>query len=166
MRPVPMPILLVALTVLYFVAGKLGLSFATVHTSASAVWPGTGIALGAFLIWGHRVWPAIFIGAFAVNATTAGNVFSSLGIAAGNTIEGVVGAILVTYFANGAKCFERARDVFKFVGLAGMVATAISATIGVTTLSALGFAPWNDFEAIWITWWLGDATGALIVTPV
>src|SRR6185369_17713204 len=131
---------------------KLGLSFATVHASSSAVWPPTGVALGAFLLYGNRVWPAIFVGAFAVNATTAGNIFSSLGIAAGNTIEGMVGAMLVTRFANGAACFERARDVFKFAGLAAIVATAISATLGVMTLCVLGFASWLNFEAIWLTW--------------
>ena len=161
-----MPLILIALAVVYFITGKLGLSFATVHASSSAVWPPTGIALGAFLLYGNRVWPAIFVGAFAVNATTAGNIFSSLGIAAGNTIEGIVGAMLVTRFANGAACFERARDVFKFAGLAAIVATAISATLGVMTLCVLGFASWLNFEAIWLTWWLGDMAGALVVTPV
>jgi integral membrane sensor domain MASE1 len=56
--------LLGALVIVYFFAGKLGLHFAFVHASASAVWPPTGIALGAALLFGFRVWPAIFIGAF------------------------------------------------------------------------------------------------------
>jgi len=158
--------LLVALAAVYFVAGKLGLSFATVHSSASAVWPPTGIALGAFLIWGNRVWPAIFVGAFLVNITTAGSIATSLGIAAGNTIEGFAGAYLVNRFAGGAGCFFRARDVFKFVGLAAVVATALSATIGVASLELGGYASAEQAEAIWLTWWLGDASGALIVTPL
>jgi signal transduction histidine kinase len=157
---------LAALTALYFVAGKLGLSFATLHSNASAVWPGTGIALGAFLLFGNRVWPAIFVGAFLVNITTAGSVWTSLGIAAGNTLEGLVGAFLVNRFAGGKACFEQARDVFKFAGLAAIVATTVSATVGVTTLSLGGYARWQDFGPIWLTWWLGDAAGALIVTPL
>jgi signal transduction histidine kinase len=167
MRPAPAtPLLLIALAAFYFLAGKLGLSFATVHSNASAVWPPTGIALAALLVYGNRAWPAIFVGAFLVNVTTAGNIATSVGIAAGNTLEGVAGAYLVGRFAGGAACFERARDVFRFAGLAAVLATTISATIGVTTLSLAGFARWDDFAAIWITWWLGDAAGALIVAPL
>jgi signal transduction histidine kinase/CheY-like chemotaxis protein len=167
MRPAPSTLaLLAALTALYFVAGKLGLTFATVHSSASAVWPPTGIALGAFLLFGNRAGPAIFVGAFLVNVTTAGSVFTSLGIAAGNTLEGMAGAYLVQRYASGTACFDRARDVFRFAALAAVIATAISATLGVATLSALGFAQWQDFGSIWLTWWLGDAVGALIVTPL
>ena len=69
---------LVALCGVYFVAGKLGLKLAFVHASATAVWPSTGIALFAFLIFGYRVWPVIFTGAFLVNLTTAGTVATSI----------------------------------------------------------------------------------------
>src|ERR1700756_1814071 len=132
--------LLAALTLVYFAAGKLGLSFATLHSSASAVWPPTGIALAAFLLFGNRVWPAIFVGAFLVNVTTAGSVLTSVGIGAGNTLEGMVGAFLVNRFAAGGVCFERTRDVFKFAALAAIAATTISATVGVCTLSLGGYA--------------------------
>jgi signal transduction histidine kinase len=153
------------LAALYFVAGKLGLSLAFVHASASAVWPPTGIALAALLLLGARVWPAIFAGAFLVNATTAGNLLTSLGIATGNTLEAITGAFLVARFAGGRHAFDQPRDVFKFVILAGVVATAISATLGVASLSLAGFAPWPEYGRIWLTWWLGDAGGALIVAP-
>src|SRR6185436_3332423 len=143
MRPIPTPWLLIALTGVYFAAGKLGLSFATINSSASAVWPPTGIALAAFLLFGNRVWPAIFAGAFLVNATTAGTILPSIGIAAGNTAEGFVGAYLVTRYAAGAACFERARDVFRFAGLAAVAATSISATVGVTVLELAGLAQWS-----------------------
>ena len=64
------------LMMVYFVACKLGLRFAIVHPSATAVWPGTGLALAAILLWGYAVWPGIFLGAFAVNLTTAGSVLT------------------------------------------------------------------------------------------
>src|SRR6267142_6235828 len=96
---------LVALTGVYFVAGKLGLHLAFVHASASSVWPPTGIALAAFLVLGYRVWPAILCAAFFVNVTTAGCVATSLGIGLGNTLEGLVGAYLVSRFANGRRAF-------------------------------------------------------------
>jgi diguanylate cyclase (GGDEF)-like protein len=154
------------LTVVYFAAGKLGLQLAYVHASATAVWPCTGIAVAALLVCGYRVWPGILIGAFLINLTTAGNAWTSILIAAGNTLEGVAGCYLVKRFARGKDAFERASDIFKFVLLAGLGATAISATVGVTALAASGFADWAAYGSIWLTWWLGDVVGAVMVTPL
>ena len=155
-----------ALAAVYFAAAKLGLMLAFVHASATAVWPPTGIALASMLLLGPRVWPAILLGAFLANATTAGNLWTSLGIATGNTLEGVLGAWLVTRFGNGSDAFERARDVLSFGALAGFLATTVSATVGVTSLALGSYASWNDYGAIWLTWWLGDVAGALVVAPV
>ncbi len=55
-------------TIVYFIAGKLGLSLAFLYASASPVWPPAGIALAVLLLLGYRIWPAIFVGAFLVNA--------------------------------------------------------------------------------------------------
>ncbi|MGC1618001.1 MAG: MASE1 domain-containing protein [Candidatus Acidiferrum sp.] len=154
------------LAVVYFVAGKLGLELSYVHPSATAVWPCTGIAIAALLVYGFEIWPGILIGAFLVNLTTAGNVGTSIAIAAGNTLEGLAGWYLINRFASGKDAFARARDIFKFALLAGIAATTISATIGAVTLAAGGFAPWSAFGPIWSTWWLGDGIGAVIVTPL
>src|SRR5690242_741232 len=158
--------LLLALTVGYFVAGKLGLRLAFVNPSATPVWPNTGIALAAFLLAGVEVWPAILLGAFLVNITTAGSIATSVGIAAGNTLEGLVGAWLVSRFARGPRMCDRARDVFKFAGLAAGASTLISAMADVLSLSLSGFARWADFWPILSTWWMGDAVSDLVVAPV
>src|SRR6266513_4099698 len=109
--PRGVPWQLLALAAVYYAAAKLGLMLAFVHASATAVWPPTGIALASMLLLGPRVWPAILLGAFLANVTTAGNLWTSLGIATGNTLEGVLGAWLVTRFANGSDAFARARDI-------------------------------------------------------
>src|SRR5262249_58549988 len=116
------PLRLAGLFGLCVLGGKLGLSLASVHASASPVWPATGVGLAAFLRLGYRVWPAIFAGAFVVNVTTAGSVPTSLAISLGNTLEGLLGAYLVTRYANGAHAFDHAQDVFKFAALAGLAA--------------------------------------------
>jgi diguanylate cyclase (GGDEF)-like protein len=154
------------LAAVYFGTAKLGLRFAFVNPSATALWAPTGIALAAFLIFGFRVWPGVFLGAFFANLTTAGTVLTSIGIATGNTLEGVAGCYLIGRFARGPQAFERAQDIFKFAFLAGIVSTAISATVGVTSLSLAGFAGWREFGPIWRTWWLGDGVGAVVVTPL
>jgi len=116
------------LAAVYAAAAKFGLTLAFEHPSATAVWPPTGIALAASLVFGYAVWPGILVGAFLANITTAGSAATSAGIAIGNTLEAMVGCYLVTRFASGRAAFDRARDVFKFAGLAGLVATAVSAT--------------------------------------
>ena len=158
--------LIAGLSAIYFVAGKLGLSLAFVNASATAVWPPTGIALAAFLLLGTRVWPGVFIGAFLVNLTTSGSVLSSAGIAVGNTLEGLLAAYLVERYANGRHAFDRLGDVLRFAVLAALVSPIVSATFGVTSLCLTGFAQWSEFAPIWLTWWLGDAGGALVVAPL
>src|SRR3989475_5240266 len=160
----PLPVIGIV-TVVYFIAGKLGLSLAFLNASASPVWPPAGIALAVLLLFGYRIWPAIFVGAFLVNATTAGNVATSLAIATGNTLEAVSGAWLVNRFADGTSIFDRPQGVFKFA-LAAVVSTIVSPIFGVTSLALGGFANWANYGAIWLTWWLGDATGDLLIAPL
>ena len=153
------------LAVLYFVAGKLSLKLAFLYASASPVWPPAGIALAALLLFGYRVWPAIFVGAFLVNLITAGNILTSLGIAAGNTLEAALGAWLILRFAGGTRVFDRAYDVFRFA-LAVALSTLVSPSIGLTGLALGGFANWTSYPAIWLTWWLGDLSGAVMFAPL
>jgi diguanylate cyclase (GGDEF)-like protein len=154
------------LGVVYFVAAKLGLKLAFLYPSASSVWPGTGIALAAMLLLGYRVWPAIFLGAFLANLTTAGSVATSFGIAVGNTLEGLIGARFLNCFANGRNAFDRARDILKFAFLAATLSTVVSATIGVTSLSIGNFIQPKDFGRVWFIWWLGDTIGSILLTPL
>ena len=153
------------LAVIYFIAGKLGLMLASLHANASPVWPPAGIALAAMLLFGYRVWPAIFVGAFLVNLTTAGNVATSVAIGVGNTLEALAGAWLVNRFGSGKNFCDRPQGVFKFA-IAAAISTLISAAFGVTSLALAGFANWGSYSAIWLTWWLGDVTSDLVVTPL
>ena len=164
-RLLPHLVVLLGLAVVYFLAGKLGLSLAFVNRSVSSVWPPSGISVAAILLLGYRVWPGIFLGAFLVNITNAGSVITCLGISTGNTLEAVTGAWLVSRFANGCYAFRKPRDVVKFAVLAGGLSTTVSAAIGVVSLAATGYAHWADYERTWITWWLGDAMGVILVTP-
>jgi PAS domain S-box-containing protein len=150
----------------YFAAGKLGLLFAVVNPSASPVWPASGVALAAVLLLGRGTWPGIFIGAFLVNVSTSGGFLMSLGIAAGNAMEGVFGGYLVDQFNGARRDFERPGDVGRFFVLAGLVSTTVAATVGATCLYLGGSMGPGAFGSVWLTWWLGDAVGVLIVTPL
>jgi PAS domain S-box-containing protein len=149
----------------YACCGWLSLTQAVLNKSASAVWLGTGLALVGLLAYGVRFWPAIFIGAFAVNITTSGHVLGSTGIALGNTVEAVAGAWLVRRYANGPKAFDRTRSIFAYLIFAALLSTLISATIGVLSLCLTGGEHWSRFTTVWLTWWLGDVTSNVIVAP-
>src|SRR5438876_12052295 len=153
------------LTLVYFIAGKFGLILASLHASASPVWPPAGIALAALLVLCYRAWPASFVGSFLLNVPTVCNVPTSLAIASGNTLEAICGAWLINRLAGGTTVFDRPQGVVKFA-LAAVVSTVISPAVGVTSLALGGFADWANFGAIWLTWWLGDTTGDLLIAPL
>ena len=157
---------LAVLTAVYFVSGKLGLALAFVNESASAVWPPAGIAVGALLAFGRHLWPAVAVGAFLVNITTSGLLFPSLMIAAGNTLESLVGAWCITAWTGGAAAFDRTRGVFRFSVLACSIVPAIAATVGTAALLLAGLTEREEAASVWVTWWLGDAVGIMMFTPL
>ncbi len=149
---------------LYFAAARLGLSLASVHTNVSPVWPPTGIASAAVLLLGYRVWPGILLGAFLANLLTPVPVATSVAIAIGNTLEALSTGFLLRSFGFHT-ALDRARDVFKFV-IAVLICTMVSATIGTLSLCLGHSAKWADFGSLWMTWWLGDAVGGLVLAPL
>jgi integral membrane sensor domain MASE1 len=139
---------------------------AVVAEQVSAVWPPTGIALAAVLLFGIRVWPGIWLGALLANATTNAPIMTACGIATGNTLEAVVGAWLLWRFSAFDNALERLKDVIGLIVLAAGVSTTTSATIGVASLCLGGVHPWSTFTELWSIWWLGDAMGNLVVAPL
>ncbi len=150
---------------IYFVLAKAGLVLASIHPSATPVWPPTGFAIAVLLLAGYRMTAPVFLGAFLANVTTAGNVATSLAIAAGNSLECLLAAYLINRWSDGVRTFETPTAIAKFT-LIAVAATPVSATIGVLSLTAGGFAAATEFRAIWTTWWLGDLAGALLFTPL
>ena len=157
--------MLVGLAAVYYLAAKLGLRFAYINSSVTTIWPPAGIALAAFVLFGYRVWPAIFGGAFLANFTTTGLVLPSIGIATGNTLEGLLAAYLVNRFARGGRVFDRVRDILRFTLLAALLSTTVAASLGVLSLALSGLVSSADAPRVWLTWWLGDAVGDIVIAP-
>jgi PAS domain S-box-containing protein len=153
------------LALVYFGAAKLALAIAIPPGYAAALWPGSGIAVAALLLAGNRLWPAIWIASLAANLTVEGSVFASLVIASGSALQAVTGAELIRRHIGVPYQFRRAEDVVRFVALA-----ALTATIAPTfALLALGLThPMAGMQVFWNwwTWWQGDATGIIVVTPL
>lgn len=149
----------------YVLTARLGFRAAFAAEQVTTVWAPTGIAVGALLLWGPRLWPAIWVGAFLANFGTAVPWWVAAGIAAGNTLEAVAASWGLRRFAGLDPALARVSDAVAFIVVAGVVSTAISATIGVTVLTVAGVQAWNRFPELWSDWWLGDALGALVVAP-
>src|SRR5215212_6399608 len=142
--PVAYALELCLFSVIYFLVAKGGLALASINPSATPIWPATGLALAAVLIRGYRIWPAILVGAFAANAITAGSVVTSIAIALGNMLEGLVGGWLINRWSYGRNSFATPGGVARF-SFISILPTAFSASIGVTSLALTGFAEWSDF---------------------
>jgi len=155
-----------AVAVAYVIAARLGFRFAFAAEQVTTVWAPTGIAQAALLLWGRSLWPAIWVGAFVANAITEAPVWVAVGIATGNTLEAIAAAWILRRLPGFDPAFRSIRDVAAFIVVAALMSTAISATIGVTTLCAAAAQPWTRFSELWSDWWLGDAVGALIIAPV
>ncbi len=160
--PVELGIVFVA----YFLGGKIGLAIPFTSGNVSPVWPPAGIALAAVLVAGYRIWPAVAIGAFLVNFFTPIPPVAALGIAVGNTLGPLTGAWLLQRIPQFHRSLARLKNVLWLIVLAALGGTAISATIGTFVLFVEHVNAWSTFGAAWQVWWLGDAMGVLIVTPL
>ncbi len=165
---------LLGVALVYFVLARLSLLLAFEGSNASPVWPPSGLAFAAVVLLGWRVWPSIAAGAFVANlvflmetseAPWGSVIVVSMLTGGGNAAEAIVGGLLYKRLGLSASLFSRAQDGFRFVLVAcGMC--LISAMVGPVALIAFGLLPEALFFSVQFTWWLGDVTGVLIVSPV
>jgi PAS domain S-box-containing protein len=149
----------------YYVTAKLSLEVALVDQNVTLIWPPTGIAIVAMLRYGRRSWPAIAAAAFAVNASISPGLLAAAAIAFGSTLAPAVGTWLLRKVSFRRE-LDRTRDAVALVGLGGLVAMMISATVGTATLVASGAEPAGPVVRNWLVWWAGDATGVLVFAPI
>ncbi|MEI6350809.1 MAG: GAF domain-containing protein [Verrucomicrobiota bacterium] len=170
---------ILAVALLYYAGGKLGLALFFGARHAAPIWPSSSLALAAMLLFGRPALVGIWLGAFAVNcqflltnhAASLPTVISiSALIACGNALEGFTGSYLCTHWMGWQDWWGkrplliRKVNVFQFVAIA-LAMCLPSAIIGPTTLSLAGVVPWPEFPIQWFTWWLGDATAVFLITP-
>ena len=150
---------------LYVSTGYLGLSLGAVSGFATLVWFPSGLAVTALLLFGSRLWPAIFLGAALVNYTTGAPLLVATGIGIGNTLEALACAELLRHWWVRST-LEELRDVLLLVLLAAPISTFISATVGVGSLLLGGTIAWSAAPATWSAWWVGDLISILILVPL
>lgn len=158
-------VIFVILTLTYIVAARLGFQLAFAAEQVTTVWAPTGIAIAAVLLWGHRLWPAIWVGAFVANLGSDAPLWTAAVVAAGNTLEALAAAWGLRKVRGFDPALRTVADVVAFAAIAVAASSVISASIGVVTLCSAGVQPWERFPILWRDWWLGDALGALVIAP-
>lgn len=154
----------IILAVVYHLAARLGLKMAYVQVNTSPVWPPTGIALAALLAFGYNLWPGVSLGVLLGSLLTGAPLGIALGMTLGNTLEALAGAFFLKRFVGFHNEIDRIQDVVGLV-LVSVFSTAISASIGTATLMLTGGVG-QEYIANWLTWWIGDLLGALVVAPM
>ncbi len=156
---------IISLAVIYHLAARLGLKMAYVQPNTSPVWPPTGIAIAALLLFGTNLWPGISLGVMLGSLLTGASFNLALGMMIGNTLEAWVIAYSLKRFADFHPVINRVQDVIRLLTVS-FFGTMISASFGTITLMLTGLGSWEYFLTIWTTWWIGDLLGALVVAPV
>jgi PAS domain S-box-containing protein len=149
----------------YALVARLGLALHAVGGFAALVWPGSAVALAALVLRGLRLWPAVLLGAFAVNLWVGAPPLAAAGIGVGNTLEAVVGAAVLRRFGFHP-ALDRVRDVVALALLAAVGSTLLSAGMGVTTLYAAGKLSLSELRLAFTAWWIGDLIGDLVLAPL
>jgi signal transduction histidine kinase len=150
----------------YALVGRLGLAMEPVGGFATLVWPPSGISLAALVLYGRALWPGVALGAFLVNVWVGAPIPVALGIAAGNTLEPLLGALALGKISGFTPSLRRLKDVIALVALPACLTTAVSATIGTLSLDLGGLIESARFRDVWQAWWIGDMIGDLLIAPL
>ena len=159
---------------LYYVAAKLGLKLAFAHANVSPVWPPTGVDIALVVLWGYRIWPAIAVSIALINVEVlAGStpmgwqiLLPTILITIGNTLEAIVAVIILRKAVGQRHTLTTLRGVLIFIIAAAIIAPVISATLGVLSLPLDKMLSWALSGPLWLTWYVGDAVGALTTAPL
>ncbi|MEU0075674.1 MASE1 domain-containing protein [Streptomyces sp. NPDC006332] len=151
----------------YYAAGLLGLLRELTVEGAvfTPIWPPTGVALACLLILGPRVLPGIALGVLLVILHITAFRPDVLGNLVGNTLAPLCAYLLLRRVGFRID-LSRLRDGLALVFLGALASMLISSTVGVGILVVTDRLDAGSFWPVWLAWWVGDAMGVLIVTPL
>ena len=155
---------LVLVGVAYYIGARVGLTLSLVERNVTPLWPPTGIAVVAFLLFGRSLWPGVAVAAFAVNLPIGEGPLPAAVTAAGNTLAPLLAAVLLARVGFRPQ-LDRRQDAWAIVFLGALASMLISATIGAGTLAISGTISSDNLLSAWAVWWTGDAMGVLTVAP-
>ena len=163
---------MLGLAAVNFAGASLGKLMAIPPGNVTPLWPPSGIAFIALLLFGKRYWPGILLGSLCFNSTFfyqhhhfigLQDFLCSAGIAFGSTVQALVGVWLVRLLTHEKPSNWSLDILLKALLRAGPIACTIAATVGVTSLWFIGSIQTKNILNLWLTWWFGDTNGVLIL---
>ncbi len=151
--------------VAYFITGQLGLIIQTGHAGVTLLWPASGVALVVCLLFGPTLWPGILIAVIALALVNGVPLPAALGASVGNILEPLLGARWLSRF-RVREDFGRFQDVIAFSFRGALAPTFIAAAIGAFAMVLQGAVQWNEVGLVGLMWWLGNATGVIVIAPL
>ncbi|WP_156842516.1 PAS domain S-box protein [Novosphingobium aquimarinum] len=165
----------VLLAIGYALLGWVGQKLAPPPGYASLIWPASGLAIAGLIAFGRRAWPGVFLGALFINSMSVNSqalladvtvILSTACIAAGATVQALVAQHCLKARAGYPLRLSGALHTVRLVLLIGPLSCLISATVGSATLYATGVLSPQALPSFWLSWWLGDVGGVIIVLPL
>jgi len=150
----------------YFLTARLGIILSSGLGEVSTFWPAAGVALAAVLLWGWRMALPVALASLLVALSVPGTSWTYCLLAPLGKAAAALAGLLLLRWRGLDNTLERVRDVVDLVVWGGLAACLLSATLGVSSLILSGAAPWSAWGETWLTWWMGDSMGVVLLTPV
>jgi signal transduction histidine kinase/CheY-like chemotaxis protein len=156
---------ILVLALLYYGNAAIGLRLETAYGGLTPIWPPSGLAVAIFLVRGRRYWPVLALGEFATALTLHQSPLAGLIGGLAQILEALLAVTLLRH-KKVRDVADSARSVLWFALLGAAIPPLASSAIGATSLRLMGYLTADAYPSGFLTWWLGDAIGILVLTPV
>jgi PAS domain S-box-containing protein len=137
-----------------------------INPAATPLWPPTGVALALVLLRGYRIWPAILVGSLSPYLMAGRSLLELGSVGIGSLLAAFAGAWLIGRWSNGHQTFGTPANVAKFAIISFVPTTIISSTVALAGFILANTSDFSESVVTWLTWWLADAAGILVIAPV
>jgi PAS domain S-box-containing protein len=150
----------------YIGLAESALLLPAINPATTPLWPPTGFALALVLLRGYRIWPAILVGSLSPYLMAGLSLLELGSVGIGILLAAFAGTWLINRWSNGHQTFATPSSIAKFAIFSFVPTTMISSTIAVAGFILANKPIFSDSVITWVTWWLADAAGTLIIAPV
>ena len=163
-------LLLLALSLAYYVGVYIGFAFTLAENAVSLLWPPNAILLAALLVCPPRVWGWLLLAVLPAHliAELAAGVPLSMAMSwyTSNVSEALLGAAIVRGVLGDAPRFDRVRDVSVYLLAAVAISPVITSFLDAGLVALIGWRYDGDYWGVFRTRLFSNALAAVIVPPV
>src|SRR5580765_6095441 len=136
-----------------------------INPAGTPLWPPTGFALALVLLRGYRIWPAILVGSLSPYLMADRSLLELGFVGIGTLLAAFAGTWLIGRWSNGRQTFATPSNIAKFAIISFAPTTMNSSTIVLAGFILANQPGFSDSVVTWLTWWLADAAGTLVIAP-